>query len=1588
MSSTQSAPPPDPAIVTSTIGRLRAEHAASGSTERQAILLHEVGVLEERLGDEAAAARDQLAAVNAEPEFSEPLERLLAIIERRQSYKNLGKLLDRLHKIGTKAEERARALIDQAALLADQEQDHAGARELLERAAEELPDDPSIQLMLELCAVKIGDQNLREQALQRRAELARAPEWKALLLADLAELRFERADTSGAFEALAKGAELRTRASYLLLTVEERFAQRSDQPEREAAALEAQAGLILEALLDPLRGDELGVPHGKRNAASCADLWLRASDAHRQRGELAQATALLDRALAELPGDPLLSHARAAAAEVSGDTQTIARLASAQLEAGAVGELAAALWLRVAEASASEGDGSAALAAVGKALQQDPNSIPARALELDLLSGAGNPAALASSLEAAAERLSSDRGKADFFLLSADVYAREAQDNQGARAALSQASMLGATPSLVARIARLLASLTADGAWYEEASRRLLSQGATADEQVSLWFELLRARCLRGDRVGSDAAAVQLAEAPGGGMLGQLLLGYVLELTPDPTDAASLRKSAPPSHELKPWSGVKALAALESDPARSRALRIVVALRALTSGEPSAAVEELTALHADETGDVVVAAALSWLHQARGNASEAARVLAACAASCDDPELGASFNLTSGILSHRAGNKAEAIDRFESAAEVAPRAGGALLSWALRAAEPDSLDARRRALEGLEGSQAALGLLERFGLELGRGGNAEFAADALSAIGESAPEEVLAAADLARGVFAGAPAAERSQALERLGARSAAVSTLTRAAEFDLVLEQAGTTPPNGGELELAASRWVESDAGLAPAIEWLGAAIAKGDARAEVAARRELAARVSGLQGEALAASASMVAALAGVDGQLFVEGSGQAAALANLELALPGVDPRRRAAALLGASGSLGDDNLGMLLAMAGYNQLAFGDLEAAQGTFRAVVEILPDEIIGWEGLRSAALALNDRATLAEACAALGDAVADSARGAELWETAAGILLDEIKDAQRGEFALARAVDRDVSRFAPFDRLFRLVRARKESPRLLDLVARRLEVAEDPDEIAKLFWERARVLRETGDRPGALAALENVRLLEPDHVGALALSGEIYLSSKMFPEAAEHLSRLSGMSEAPTQQRLMSGVAAVDIYENKLHDIHSALRVLLGLHGAGLSTLPVRERLARVAAKAQAWREATAVLEQLMQERESSAGRAEAARLCLAIYRDKLQSPEAAEAAIGKLLEELPDDAEALDFLLGGVFSPAVTLPKLASGLPAVVRNLVQEPFDTDQVDRLARLAEKLGNTPLRQAALGALVALGVETGEIDPELRRLDERVARLPSTRIDEGSLPELADPEDKGPIAELFRELASTIAEALGPSLVALGVTKKERVDARAGLPVRNEIAAWAGALGIGEFELYIGGKDPHAVCAVASELPAIVLGSAVSAPLLPQHRQAVARELFALRRGTSVLRHRDPSEIAALTVAACKLAGVDLPGPAFAMLGEFQRQLGKEMPRRVRKVLPELAARIQSSRADTHAWYRAATSSLDRMAALAAGDVSWVLCEGNAAGRGHLGASVEAQERAKRLLSFVLSPPYLSLREKLGMGLR
>src|SRR6185295_8829263 len=94
-----------------TLQRLRAEFTAATDPRRRARMLSEVADLEERMGDEPAAARDLLAAFNADGDFREALESLLGLLERRRSLKNLVRVIDALVRTAATGEEKARALL-------------------------------------------------------------------------------------------------------------------------------------------------------------------------------------------------------------------------------------------------------------------------------------------------------------------------------------------------------------------------------------------------------------------------------------------------------------------------------------------------------------------------------------------------------------------------------------------------------------------------------------------------------------------------------------------------------------------------------------------------------------------------------------------------------------------------------------------------------------------------------------------------------------------------------------------------------------------------------------------------------------------------------------------------------------------------------------------------------------------------------------------------------------------------------------------------------------------------------------------------------------------------------------------------------------------------------------------------------------------------------------------------------------------------------------------------------------------------------------------------------------------------------------
>ncbi len=1577
---------PEQEALSAVAARLQGELEGVENGELRAMYLHDLGQVLERLGDDPGAARCYKESYNSWPGFREPLEALIAVFRRRGTYKNLGRLLEELAKYSEEEDspeaqartsrEIARARVELAAHLRDHQGDAGAARAMLQEATAESPEELVAWLELEALAARDGDVPLRRDALRERAARAESPLWRALLLLDLAELSAAEDQEAAAAlcrEAAALDGPGRFRAQLTL----ERLALQHQNHDLLAEALEAQAELIERAIEEGASPEQEGVPEHLRGAEYAADLLLRAAEARRHQGNIQGALKLLERARARAPGAIELSAAKLALADAAGDLQVGAEEARLLLATLKEGPEAAALWVRVARAAQAQGEHDAALQALTEASKADPSSVAARTLLLDALTGRrgqGDGAILASTLELAAEQLSDDSAKARVYLRAAWEWAIEAKDTAAAKTALSLAGSLGAPPQLIARYARLLASLSGDTAWYDESSRRMLQAGASEVEQASVWTELAALRALRNDAEGLHLALDALTRAPGGAWLGRTLAAYLRPLLAETPSS------------LQTPEALDALAQIDQPPAVLRGLALAAVLRAHQRGDAAETHRRLEALLEADAGDTVAARFLAGIKRHQGDLEGAARVLETAAAASEGDELPVALALESALLFWKAGQRARALEPLRAAHGRAPELAAPLLAWAVRGVAPDDLAERRRVLEMASEEERPAAALERFGLELAAGeqDDARAALEAVEAEGQGITRLAAAMARIAWPAVQ-AERGQLDQTLSLLAMEGDEGATLSAVERVRLARDVDQSQPDYARQ----AAIWAEVDPSLPAGFEWLAAAMAAEDMEAEIAAHRLLARHLEGPARVAEEAAATTLQWLS--TGGLLPEllpSTEPAAQVLNLELAPAGSDPRRRSAALKSVGGSLGEAASVDARALAGWSDLAAGNAQDALKAFQEVLERRPDDFCSLEGLRTAALQIGDNDIRANATIKLADLVSDPVRSAALFEEGGLLLLDQLHREAEGEQALGAAFAQDPRRFVSFDRLFRRVRDRKQDDLLLDLAQRRLTVTEDETEIVKLYWEQARVFHKRGQLDDALEALSSVVMFEPDNLGAQVLYGDIYMKQNNWEEAAGSFARMSANPTAPGLQRQQAAIQAVTIYEKRLNDIPKAIQVLSRLNKEGLLNMPLRERLAVLATRGESWSEATSMFEALMLERENAEGRIEAARLAMAIWRDKVQTPKEAKRAVVRLLEESPAHPEALRLVLSTDFGSSLKEHALGTGRSTLVHQLQRGALDPDAVALLGEVAGGLNDRGLVQASLGALVALGRGTGAILEQLTELDARAARVPQITIDAQVLAALGDPGDAGPVTRLLEALGETIAEALGPSKDALNVGRKERVDARSGLPLRNDIAAWVGAMGLGEFELYVGGRDPLGIQGVGGEIPSLVVGPNVKSPLTPEARQAIAREVFALKRGTTVVRTRDEATIASIVVAACNLAGLRLESPPFAILGDVQRQLDKAISRKVRKLLPELCQPVVASNLDVRAWAKASQRSLDRMAAIACGDVSIVLADVLSSPRNDLRRQISNNERAERLLRFVLSPQFLELRNRLGMGAR
>ncbi|MCL2724525.1 MAG: hypothetical protein FWD69_08825 [Polyangiaceae bacterium] len=1609
--------------VASAIDMLGAESDAAIDRERRARLLNEAGELHERTGDVSSAERDYLAAFNADTNFREPLESLVRIlVQRGRAAENLGRFLDELVEVATTPEERARALTVRALYNLHAQQDFGEAQDLARQATEtraKPADLGAAWLALEMVAAKLGDTAQREAALAGRAGLASDPMWRGLLVSDVANLAAESGNVDRALQIAQRAMADGGVAGWFVTSTVERIIRAepglagSDEARERARilaeVLETRAMILESTLADPAYGDSQGVPgyvrtpaHAVFELVSAAQVWRAADNAKRAASALDRALEILARPPADTSSEGesawretrqslerIVRRVRLVLADRARDTALATDLAAQQLTDEPDGGGAASLAVRIAEHAASAGHVVRALDALTKATTRDPLSLPAHALKIDLLESAGENVLLAEELEELSKHYSAADARGRVLLLAAYVWAVHAGDAARARTALGHAAACGVGKDVTSRLGRSLASLRDDDAWYEDATRDLArhlkheGEGATlsavaARELPLLWVEVARMRFAQKDDAGAMQAIRELRNLDEGLWLGRVLEGFAAPMYTASDASADERKRA--------RDAVVELAAGTSDAPTRVELSLVNALRAHEAGDTQATLLHLRAAFADNASDPLVAAYLGDLLRAAGDRAGAADLAVKVAdASRDDQEQRGARRVEAGLERWKLEDRNTAFLSFQTAAADVPEAATPLLAWAARGIGADNVEGRRRAIELAD--QDSVGALERFALEV-TAGDQNAAQGALADVDAGWSSSIRLAGALGRIAWSrgAADALALDAALATLADTGSAGAKAAAAERLRVAREAAATG--KDADVAGAAEGWLNAGGGAAAAMEWLAATIAASDVTKEISARRALADMLADEAREAMHASAALLDTIVRPDDTaILVTGSSPAARLANLELAPPGCDPKRRASVLSQLGDALGEAASVDAVGLAAWSALTTGNAAAALDGFRAVTIARGDELHAWEGMRAAASRLGDRETFATACEELGARVANAERGSAFWEQAAltWLALGDAHDA-RADAALEASFARDARREVAFDKLFRRVRDRKDGDKLLTIVSRRLEVTRDPAEITKMYWEKARVLREKGDPDGALEALEHVTTLDRDHVGALALTSEIFIRRGMFAEAADKLARLSRVEKAPPKNRVTAGIGAADIYENKLgrHDL--ALGVLLGLNEARLTTLPVRERLARTAARAGSWDEATRILEELMIERPEAAGRIEAARLAMVIHRDRRGAPEAALPAATKLLTESPSDGEALDLVVGLDAAVDGRAALLERGRDALLSSLGHAPDDAVAVRRLARVAKEIGDAALEQSALSCVVALSGSDGANEQRIAQLSKENSRVPRAAFSESMLKEIVAPGDDGPIADLFAVLGATLSEALGPSLATLGVhPKRDRIEPRAGLALRTEIAAWASAFGIAAFDLYVGGKDSAGVQGIAGATPAVVVGTSVNAPLSPTARARVARELYAATRGTTVTRQRSDATIAAIVVAACNLTKVRIDHPPLAMLAEVEKAIGKALSRKTKAQIEPICRAIAASHGEAREWAAQTRASQARIAAVASGDVAAVLDDMRDDATASHGAIATGDRQTRELLRFVLSHPYFNVRRALGL---
>ncbi len=476
-------------------------------------------------------------------------------------------------------------------------------------------------------------------------------------------------------------------------------------------------------------------------------------------------------------------------------------------------------------------------------------------------------------------------------------------------------------------------------------------------------------------------------------------------------------------------------------------------------------------------------------------------------------------------------------------------------------------------------------------------------------------------------------------------------------------------------------------------------------------------------------------------------------------------------------------------LLLQVAKIYDEKIDDPRRALGAYGRLSKLDPTEPEPLEAMDTLSVLLSDWRSLISVLV-LKSAIVSDDENAAIWRRIAGVKLDMLEDTAGATEAYERALELDGENAATIDALIGLYEANDTPKRLVELYARRVELASgDEGDLRYDLNVRAAAAYEEklDDRREAITALNAALDARAGDRVVLKSLERLYRAEGMWDELLDNL-KLQATAAETREDRVALRTAIGDLYASQLDGPSEALdqyRLVLedeatsdhaieAVRGIGEAREELRldaaEILEPVLRAAKRWEDLVAILELRLKAQSDANDRAKTLRAIAAVEDHDRNRPQAAEAALLRALEDTPDDS-ALHAEIEEQCEKSSGWGRYADALQARAQGTFDAHIARDLFVRLGKVAEtKLADAERAVAAF----AKAVEHAGDEPELlEALDRLHGRLGDNKA-------LADVIERrvsvvdGEIAQadLFHRLAKLQIEAFGDKALGLATLRQ------------------------------------------------------------------------------------------------------------------------------------------------------------------------------------------------------------------------